>query len=120
VPPTPPQTRAEGLSTVATTNEVFPGDADHPAGPYGLRDPRADVIVSPWTRGGWVNSELFDHTSMIRFLEARFAHGDADLIESNITPWRRAVVGDLTSAFDFRKPNTSWRVRLPDTDDFNP
>jgi phospholipase C len=78
------------------------------------------IIVSPWTRGGWVNSQLFDHTSMIRFLEARFAHDDADLIESNIPPWRRAVVGDLTSAFDFRKPNTSWRVRPPDTDDFKP
>jgi phospholipase C len=31
------------------------------------------IIVSPWTRGGWVNSQLFDHTSMIRFLEAHFA-----------------------------------------------
>lgn len=57
---------------------------------------------------------------MIRFLEARFARGRADLIESNITPWRRAVVGDLTSAFNFRTPNTDWKVRLPDTDDFKP
>src|SRR6266542_583311 len=78
------------------------------------------IIVSPWTRGGWVNSQLFDHTSMIRFLEARFAHGKADLLESNITPWRRAVVGDLTSAFDFKTPNKSPRVDLPDTDDFKP
>jgi phospholipase C len=120
VPPTPPQTRAQGLSTVPTTNEIFPGDADHPAGPYGLGIRVPMIIVSPWTRGGWVNSQLFDHTSMIRFLEARFAHGNGDLIESNITPWRRAVVGDLTSAFNFRKPNTSWKVRLPDTDDFKP
>jgi phospholipase C len=43
------------------------------------------IIVSPWTRGGWVNSQLFDRTSMIQFLETRFAHGNADLIESNIT-----------------------------------
>ncbi len=42
------------------------------------------------------------------------------LVEPNITPWRRAVAGDLTSAFDFRKPNTSWRVRLPDTSDLEP
>jgi phospholipase C len=120
VPPTPPQTRAQGLSTVPTTNEIFPGDADHPAGPYGLGMRVPMTVVSPWTRGGWVNSQLFDHTSMIRFLEARFASGRGDLIESNITPWRRAVVGDLTSAFDFRTPNTAWKVRLPGTDDFKP
>lgn len=92
----------------------------HPAGPYGLGIRVPMIIVSPWTRGGWVDSQLFDHTSLIRFLETRFAHGNADLIESNITPWRRAVVGDLTSAFNFAKPNTAWRVRLPDTGDFKP
>jgi phospholipase C len=90
---------------VPTTNEIFPGDADHPAGPYGVGIRVPMIIVSPWTRGGWVNSQLFDHTSLIRFLETRFAGRNADLIESNITPWRRAVVGDLTSAFDFKKPN---------------
>src|SRR5215813_9250476 len=120
VPPTPPQTRAQGLSTVPTTNEIFPGDADHPAGPYGVGIRVPMIIVSPWTRGGWVNSELFDHTSLIRFLETRFARGNADLIESNITPWRRAVAGDLTSAFDFRKPNNFRNVRLPDTSDLEP
>jgi len=78
------------------------------------------IIVSPWTRGGWVNSQLFDHTSLIKFLEARFAHRNRDLVEANITPWRRAVVGDLTSAFDFKTPNRSRPVRLPDTDDFKP
>jgi phospholipase C len=120
VPPTPPQTQAQGLSTVPTTNEIFPGDADHPAGPYGVGIRVPMIIVSPWTRGGWVNSQLFDHTSLIRFLETRFAHGNADLIESNITPWRRAVAGDLTSAFDFRKPNSFRNVRLPDTSDLEP
>jgi phospholipase C len=30
------------------------------------------------------------------------------------------VVGDLTSAFDLPTPNTSWKVNLPDTDDFEP
>jgi phospholipase C len=119
-PPTPPQTRAHGLSTVPTTNEIFPGDADHPAGPYGLGIRVPMIIISPWTRGGWVNSQVFDHTSLIRFLEARFGSGRPDLTESNITPWRRAVVGDLTSAFDFCTPNRSRDVRLPDTDDFEP
>jgi phospholipase C len=104
---------------VSTTNEIFRGDDIHPSAPYGLGIRVPMIIVSPWTRGGWVDSQLFDHTSLIRFLETRFAHGNRDLVEANITPWRRAVVGDLTSAFDFRTPNTS-RVRLPDTDDFKP
>src|SRR5437763_2092197 len=73
VPATPPQARAQGLSTAPTTNEIFPGDADNAAGPYGVGVRVPMIIVSPWTRGGWVNSQLFDHTSLIRFLEARFA-----------------------------------------------
>nr|WP_306215102.1 phospholipase C, phosphocholine-specific [Actinoplanes sp. RD1] len=104
VPPTP------GFSTVPTTNEIFPGDAEHPAGPYGLGVRVPMIVVSPWTRGGWVNSQLFDHTSLIRFLERRFGPH-----ESNITPWRRAVTGDLTSAFDFKNPNRSHHVQLPST-----
>ncbi|MDQ1493693.1 MAG: phospholipase, partial [Actinomycetota bacterium] len=120
VPPTPPQTRAQGLSTVPTTNEIFAGNADHPAGPYGLGVRVPMIVVSPWTRGGWVNSQAFDHTSLIRFLETRFGNGRADLVESNITPWRRAVVGDLTTAFDFKTPNASRHVTLPDTSEFEP
>ena len=54
------------------------------------------LVVSPWSHGGWVNSQVFDHTSVIRFLEARFG-----VAEPNISAWRRAVAGDLTSAFDF-------------------
>jgi phospholipase C len=120
VPPTPPTSSADGASTVPTTNEMYPGSADHPAGPYGLGMRVPMIIVSPWTRGGWVNSQLFDHTSLIRFLEARFATGQPDLVESNITPWRRAVVGDLTSAFNFTTPNDSTRLGLPDTDVYKP
>ncbi len=57
---------------------------------------------------------------MIRFLEARFAGHRTDLVEADITPWRRAVVGDLTTAFDFKTPNRSRPVTLPGTDDFKP
>jgi phospholipase C len=120
VPPTPPQSPADGRSTVETTNEIYTAGGGHPSGPYdlGVRVPM--LVVSPWSRGGWVNSQLFDHTSIIRFLEARFArHNHSDLIETNITPWRRAVVGDLTTAFDFKTPNTR-RVILPNTDAFKP
>ena len=58
------------------------------------------IVVSPWSKGGWVDSQVFDHTSVLQFLERRFGVG-----EPNISPWRRAVAGDLTSAFDFADPD---------------
>jgi phospholipase C len=61
-----------------------------------------------------VCSEVFDHTSLIRFIEQRFG-----VLEPNITTWRRAVAGDLTSAFDFRSPNDAL-VPLPSTDAYAP
>jgi phospholipase C len=105
---------------VSIANEIFPGDAGHAAGPYGLGIRVPMIVVSPWSKGGWVNSQLFDHTSLVRFLEARFADGRPDLVESNITPWRRAVVGDLTTAFDFRLPAHGKSVALPGTDAYKP
>ena len=91
-----------GRSTVALDDELFHGVAGTPGGspgtpgPYGLGVRVPLLVVSPWSTGGWVCSETFDHTSLIRFIEARFG-----VEEPNITPWRRAVCGDLTSAFDF-------------------
>ena len=114
LPPTPPESRARGLSTISTANEVFPGDSNHVLGPYGLGVRVPMLIISPWSKGGWVNSEVFDHTSLIRFLERRFGEHRPGLIESNITPWRRAVAGDLTSAFDFASKDSSL-VALPST-----
>ena len=114
VPLTVPQTRAQGLSTVSTTNEIFTGDSEYPAGPYGMGVRVPMVVISPWSKGGWVNSELFDHTSIIRFIEQRFGQDYAGLNEPNITAWRRAVAGDLTSAFNFKTPNDA-AVPLPST-----
>ncbi len=115
VPPTPPQSKSQGLSTVETTNDIFPGSSSYKAGPYGLGIRVPMIVVSPWSKGGWVNSQVFDHTSLIRFIEARFAGESPDLTETNITPWRRTVAGDLTSAFDFANPSKS-SVALPGTD----
>jgi phospholipase C len=120
VPPTPPQSHMQGLSTIETTNEIFPGDASHPSAPYGLGVRVPLIVVSPWSKGGWVNSQVFDHTSLIRFLEARFANEHPDLIETNITPWRRAVAGDLTTAFDFKTPNAWRHIKLPSTEAYEP
>jgi phospholipase C len=58
------------------------------------------IVASPWTRGGYVNSQLFDHTSTLMFLESfiQAKHGKT-VREENINPWRRSIAGDLTSIF---------------------
>ena len=119
VPPTVPQSRAQGLSMIDTTNKIFPGSSKYAAGPYGLGVRVPMIVASPWSKGGWVNSEVFDHTSVIRFIERRFGSQYPGLQESNITKWRRAVAGDLTSAFNFAEPNTA-KVPLPSTIAFMP
>jgi phospholipase C len=67
------------------------------------------ILISPFSRGGLVSSGLFDHTSMLRFLETRFG---AEV--PNLSAWRRAAVGDLTSAFNFSKLDLSVPA-LPST-----
>ncbi|WP_406260256.1 phosphocholine-specific phospholipase C [Actinacidiphila glaucinigra] len=76
-----------------------------PVGP-GPRVPM--TVVSPWTVGGFVSSEAFDHTSVIRFLEKW-----TGVHEPNISPWRRSVFGDLTSAFDFDRAQRQPEVEQP-------
>ncbi|MBB6628237.1 phospholipase C, phosphocholine-specific [Nocardioides sp. KIGAM211] len=112
VPPHANSPVVPGDSTVPTENEFYTG----PYGPgsYGLGQRVPMIVVSPWSTGGWVCSETFDHTSIIRLIEQRFG-----VEEPNITPWRRSVCGDLTSAFDFtrRKPHVA---KLPDTSSYEP
>ncbi|MCU1304145.1 MAG: Phospholipase [Candidatus Sulfotelmatobacter sp.] len=78
-------------------------------GPIGLGFRVPMLIISPFSRGGFVSSDLFDHTSILRFLETRFG---AEV--PNLSAWRRATVGDLTSAFNFNKPDQSI-PNLPST-----
>jgi phospholipase C len=113
-PPTVPRTRAQGLSTVSTANEIFAGTAEYPSGPFGMGVRVPMLVISPWSKGGYVNSQVFDHTSIIRFIEQRFATRKTGLEETNITAWRRAVAGDLTSAFNFAAPNDTM-APLPST-----
>jgi phospholipase C len=67
------------------------------------------IIVSPWTAGGWVCSQPFDHTSVLQFLE-KFT----GVAEPNISPWRRKTFGDLTAAFRFEHPQAK-PPKLPET-----
>jgi phospholipase C len=79
--------------------------AGWPIGP-GTRVPM--LICSPWTRGGYVDSNVYDHTSMLRFLAAW-----TGVQPVNITSWRKSVTGDLTSAFDFQNPDFSIPANIP-------
>jgi phospholipase C len=47
---------------------------------------------------------VFDHTSVIQFLEKWTSTFGAPAISPNISAWRRSVCGDLTGAFDFAAP----------------
>lgn len=68
------------------------------------------IVVSPWTAGGWVCSENFDHTSVLQFLE-KFT----GVAEPNISEWRRQTFGNLTSAFRFHEPKIQAPPPLPST-----
>jgi phospholipase C len=67
------------------------------------------IVISPWTAGGWVCSQPFDHTSVLQFLE-RFT----GVREPNITAWRRSAFGDLTAPFRFGD-TVAAAPTLPDT-----
>ncbi len=91
--PVPPWKDGVGLSTVSTAGEIEASSGL----PIGLGHRVPLIAISPWSKGGKVSAEVFDHTSVLRFLERRFG-----VVEENISPWRRAVCGDLTSLFDFQ------------------
>jgi len=115
VPPFPPTSAAQGQSTVDVSADLLAADLDgNVPGPYGLGPRVPMLVVSPWSKGGWVNSEVFDHTSIIRFIEQRFG-----VSEPNISSWRRSVCGDLTSAFDFSLSSASVPT-LPSTSGYQP
>ncbi|MFH0515897.1 phosphocholine-specific phospholipase C [Streptomyces sp. M41] len=114
VPPLPPKDASRGKSTVDVSLDLYPGDSKRPAGPYGLGPRVPMLVVSPWSKGGYVCSETLDHTSILRFMERRFG-----VAETNISPWRKAICGDLTSAFDFSRKD-SRPAALPGTDEYEP
>ena len=101
-PPTPPPGTPGEFVTVAAVPD--PSIIGSPAisGPIGLGFRVPLMIISPFSRGGFVSSGVFDHTSILRFIETRFG---AEV--PNLSAWRRGAVGDLTGAFNFTKVDTS-------------
>jgi phospholipase C len=92
------------LPTVGTAAEFVDG---LPIG-GGVRVPC--TIVSPWTVGGYVATEQFDHTSVLQLLEQL-----TGVTAVNITDWRRQTFGDLTSALGFSNGRASTFPNLPAT-----
>ncbi|MBL1086575.1 phospholipase C, phosphocholine-specific [Streptomyces actinomycinicus] len=74
----------------------------------GMRVPM--IVVSPWTTGGRVCSQIFDHTSVIRFLEKWTEALGSPAVCENISAWRRKVCGDLTRVFDFTKSTSGYTL----------
>ena len=63
----PPGTPGEYLTVPDISNNS--GGINGPIG-LGFRVPL--LVVSPFSRGGFLCSDVFDHTSLLRFLETRF------------------------------------------------
>ena len=107
VPPHPDLPGSGAASAGLDTSLEFDAHG-HPIG-LGFRVPM--VIASPWTRGGNVCSQVFDHTSVLQFLEVFLSKKSATPVrEPNIGAWRRTVCGDLTSAF---RPNDGGKDANP-------
>jgi phospholipase C len=115
--PSKPQTGKVSAGIDASLEQViipedFPGSIG-----LGYRVPL--VIASPWSRGGWVNSQVFDHTSTLQFLEHFLAHKTGKPLTSpNITQWRRTVCGDLSTVFRPDKGNHNDQVPFMQKDAF--
>jgi phospholipase C len=112
-PPVPPmETPGEFLTVPDIT-----GNSGGVNGPIGLGFRVPMLVISPFSRGGLVSSEVYDHTSMLRFLETRFG-----VEVPNLSAWRRETTSDLTGAFNFaappifKKPKGLPKVELPGTE----
>jgi phospholipase C len=106
----PPPTAPAGTEGEYLTANPLPAAAGGIAGPIGLGFRVPCMVVSPFSRGGFLSSQVFDHTSTLRLLEKRFG-----VPAPNISVWRRATCGDLTSAFDFVNPPNTTVPKLPTT-----
>jgi len=102
-----------GLEYSYFPDEIAQGvtKAEARSGPIGLGFRIPTIVASPWSRGGWVNSELFDHSSTLQFLE-EYVHAKfgKTVQETNISQFRRAICGNLTSSF---RPSDTTQAVLP-------
>jgi phospholipase C len=104
-PPTPPAGTAGEYLT-----GTLPSAADGIDGPVGLGFRTPALVISPFSRGGYLCSDTFDHTSTLRFIEKRWG-----VEVPNLSAWRRGVTGDLTAALDLTKAGNTSVPALPKT-----
>jgi phospholipase C len=105
-PPTAPARTAGEYLTV----DPLPATAGGTSGPIGLGVRVPMIVASPFSAGGYVCSDKFDHTSQLRFLETLF-----DVTAPNISKWRRSVTGDLTAALPVLSAPVTKAPTLPVT-----
>ena len=104
-----PPTAPLGTAGEYIPTRAMPHEAEGIAGPIGLGFRVPCLVVSPFSRGGLVCSETFDHTSLLRFVESRFR-----VPVPNLSPWRRHTCGDMTAALDLASPPVTAPPVLPD------
>jgi phospholipase C len=96
--------KAEYVTLEQDLSQVPKGNAREGAIGLGFRVPL--VVASPWSRGGKVCSQVFDHTSIIQFLEEFTSHKSGKKIkETNISEWRRTICGNISSVFQPYDPS---------------
>jgi phospholipase C len=105
VPPTP----AAGTAGEFLTG-TLPSAADGIDGPVGLGFRTPCLVISPFSRGGYLCSATFDHTSTLRFIETRFG-----VEVPNLSAWRRSVTGDMTAALNLTTSGNNTVPSLPAT-----
>jgi phospholipase C len=105
----PPAAAPAGTPGEYLTVSPLPSDAGGIRGPIGLGFRVPMLVISPFSRGGYVASDVFDHTSQLRFLEERFG-----VRAPNISAWRRKTAGDLTATLHMGHKDAS-RPSLPPT-----
>ena len=105
----PPVTAPAGTAGEYLTG-TLPSAASGIAGPIGLGFRTPALVISPFSRGGYVASHTFDHTSTLRLIETLFG-----VEVPNLSAWRRSVTGDMTSALALANPPNTSVPPLPAT-----
>jgi phospholipase C len=105
----PPLTAPAGTAGEYLTGPL-PAAASGIAGPVGLGFRTPCLVVSPFSRGGYLSSEVFDHTSTLRLIETLFG-----VEVPNLSAWRRSVTGDMTGALALANPPNTTVPPLPAT-----
>ena len=112
-PPTAPAGTPGEYLTATPSSTLEPGHIRKDlgiAGPLGLGMRVPAIMISPFSRGGNVVSDIFDHTSQLKLVAERFGVG-----VPNVSPWRLGTVGDLTSTLGSTPATSVPSLPVPPT-----